>query len=381
MGSPKQLLFVGASRQTLGLMRRLKQRLKDQVNCCLIHHHSFWIDEIQARAIIGGQLGLNDIRVDLTAYVQAVNGQLITDQVTSLLPRQQKIMTAAGRLIYYDAVVFDENFYGQGSGQDVPAFGHFYIRPSYDILEIKNEIETLIETVDNDKLKFLVLGGGETGVTYALHLESLLRTRLGPKGWSIAIIEEQSCLLPKLTQAASTLAARFCKMSDIQLILDTKVEHVQSHRVVLSKGKTRFFDLAIRTYPDFESKLFYKSDVPTDNLGRILVNTGFQATSHEEIFALGDTGRLESDWQPVISYQRQERVVEKNLIAVINGKPIKHYPLFKPISRLLPLGGNYGMLVRGKRVIYGRWCLNLINWYYGRTVKKLQTVARKAAHV
>lgn len=375
MQQKKSIVVIGASRQTLTMVARLKKRWKDEVEIYLIHHHSFWLDETMAKEIISGTYGLNDIRIDLPPYLERLNCHFILDHVASLLIHQKKVLTDSGRLIQYDIIIFGDHEFQETFSEELPLFGHYFIKPSYIALEIKNEIETLIELNQKDPLGFVILGGGHEGVTYALQLEALLRKRQQMTNCKITIVEAKNRLLPHLAPAASAVAKRFCQMSNIEVLTETHVEHIQTNRIVLTKGQTRSFDLVVRTYHEGVKTLFEKAGLMTDDQGRVLTNAAFQVEMQPNMFAIGNCGCIDSKWTYHINPKLQMQIVLENISAVLNKKKLKKYQLNQRAVTALPLGKDYGLLVTGKKVFYGKWCLRLMHWQNQKSFKQIKKLA------
>ncbi len=360
MATRKKLIVMGASQGTLKLVQRLQRKWPGLLEITLLNSQSFWLNEHMALEALSGTYGLKDIRVDLAPLLETWQANFLQDKLASVLPSQQKLLTENGRLLSYDALLFDAWPEASCPNPDIPVIGHYFLKPSYAVLEIKNELETLLELEHPGTIEIVILGGGAAGVVAALQLEAWLSTRRHPRSWSLTIIEARSRLLPRWPDQAAQIAVRFCRMGNITVMTDSVVEHVQSNRVVLNQGHTLPFDLAIRTYPECERWVFEKMNLPTNAAGRLLTNAFNQVGSYPAIFSMGESSHraahVAGQGSAVI------KATARNIVAFLNGGQLRPVPVKRPALRLLPLDRVFAMLVRGQMAIYGRWCLKFLNW-------------------
>lgn len=369
--------MIGASTGTLSLVQRLHEKWPGTLEITVLNSQPFWFHEFMALEALSGTYGLRDIKVDLEPLLRAWKADFLQDKLASLLPSQQKVLTESGRLLSYDVLLFDAWPEVACPSPDIPVVGHYFLKPSYAVLEIVNELETLLELEQPGKIEIVILGGSATGVVAALQLEAWLRTRRHPHTWSITMIEERSRLLPHWPEQAAEITARFCRMGGISVLTDSAVEHVQSNRVVMNQGRTVPFDLAVRTYPECERWVFEKMSLPTDDDGRVRTNAMDQVEGFPAIFSMGESSHGSTHWP--VSGSKDIKLVARNLMAFLEGQKLRPRPRKKPAAQMLPLDKVFAMIVRGKKAIYGRWCLKMLHWQQQRAMKKWHELERAGA--
>lgn len=377
---PKKILLIGAGHANLQVVIRAGALARAGAQLTLISPEPFWYFPNMAGEALSGHYALADFRVDLRALADRHDVAFIPDEVISLLPAQRKVLTLMGRVLEYDYAVFNIGSQPAVPEGDVPVDGNFTLTPIRNIIEIRNEVETLLEVEPDKPLQAMVLGGGPAGVEVAANLAFLLGQRAPAAGWSVMLLEAKARLLPGFSKAASRRAAAYLCRAGVQIRTEAEIQHVQSGRVVLDKGETLHFDLAVTATGNRISDLFLQANLLTDEAGALLVERTLRLRDHPEIFAAGDCARL---WGLGLSRcgahaAAQGPVLARNLLAVLRRRSLQAYGgSHRPL--LLSLGPRDALWVAGRRARYGRWVLAWKRWRDRRWIGRLQRAALQSA--
>lgn len=180
-------------------------------------------------------------------------------------------------------------------------------------------------------LRFLIIGGGPTGVEFAGALSELIRGPLR-KDYpflrdeaSVVLVEAADRLLTGLPESLSTYARRRLERMGVDVQLDTLVERVEGGRIGIRRGEERreivgetvAWTAGVRGAPTDRWGL------PTGRDGRIETEPTLQVPGHPDVFAVGDIARTARDGEPLpmlaqVAMQGGERAAE-NVVRLSRG--------------------------------------------------------------
>jgi selenide, water dikinase len=375
---PRQVLLAGAGPANLFIVTQAKRFLRQGLVLTLIDESLFWFNSNMAAEVLGGQYGLKDFRLDLRKFCQHFGVEFIQDQAVAILPEQKQLMTASNRLLHYDWIAFALGAIPREEPGDVPAESSFPVLPVRQVLEIRNEVETLLELFPQKKIEIAIVGGGSTGVSYAMQIAELMQERKPAAGSKIVLLEKQPRVLAAWPKAASQRAEAMLKLYDIEARTKVEVQHIQSNRLVLEKGETLETDLTIVAQGSRGHELFNRAGLDTDATNTLRVEPGLHTSGYKEIFASGRCAAL-SGSHPIASPQQawqMGKILAHNLLASSRKDPLIFYPAYQSQRlRFLSLGKTEALLIWGQKVFYGQWVLRLKQWLDKRWMKKMQRPA------
>lgn len=182
-------------------------------------------------------------------------------------------------------------------------------------------------------LRFLIVGGGPTGVEFAGALSELIRGPLRKdypplRGEaSVVLVEAADRLLTGLPEALSGYARRRLERMGVDVRLETFVERVESGRIGIRRGEDRSevagetvaWTAGVRGAPMADWGL------PTGRDGRIETERTLQVPGHPEVFAVGDIARIVEDGEPLpllaqVAMQGGERAAA-NIVRLSRNEP------------------------------------------------------------
>jgi NADH dehydrogenase FAD-containing subunit len=372
--SRKTIVLVGAGPANLHVIRQARRIAAGQGQLILVSPDPYWFNPKMAPDIMNSYYGLNDFRLDLAAFSRQGGVEFIQDEVTSLLPKQKKILTAAGRMLTYDAAAFAIGALSAEKESDIPVEGSFPVRPIRNVLEIRNEVETMLELFPDKCLEIVVLGGGPSGVEFALNTAAFLqerkpRRRIADPGWTLTLLEKKNRLLPGLPEKAGRRAGQALALADVTVRTAAEVQHVHSRRLVLDYGETLDYDIAVVAMGRRVPELFYRADLTTDENGAVFVERTLAVSEAPDLFATGECCRF---WNEPTETSDAGPLLARNLEAWLAGRPLESA---EPRKRWqwISLGPDEAMVFKDSRLFHGRGVLRLKRWLEQRAMKQFQS--------
>ncbi|MET7935959.1 NAD(P)/FAD-dependent oxidoreductase [Streptomyces sp. NPDC005322] len=238
-------------------------------------------------------------------------------------------------------------------------------------------------------LTFVFVGGGYAGVEALGELEDMARYavryyhNISPGDLKWILVEATDRILPEVGEEMGTYAVRELRGRNIDVRLETRIESCADRVAALSDGsrfptRTLVWTAGVKPHPILAS-----TDLPVNGRGRLACTAALQVEGAEHAWSAGDAAAvpdLTSD-QPDAKCApnaqhavRQARVLAENVLAALNGRPLKDYA-HKYVGSVASLG-----LHRGVAHVYGRKLKGYPAWFMHRTyhLSRVPTFNRKA---
>jgi NADH:ubiquinone reductase (non-electrogenic) len=150
-------------------------------------------------------------------------------------------------------------------------------------------------------LHFVVVGGGPTGVEFAGEMHDFVTEDLSK--WfpdlmplvRITLLEATGEILTSFDERLSTYALRHLKRARIHVRTNAFVKEVKPGGVLLSTNEEIPCGLVVWSTGIGPTNLAQKADLPRDKQGRLITDAAFRVLGHENVYAIGDCSRVESE--------------------------------------------------------------------------------------
>ena len=214
-------------------------------------------------------------------------------------------------------------------------------------------------------LNFVIVGGGPTGTELAGQVSDLIRNEMTSfygdvptNHANVVLIHAGARLIEQLSPDASTAALQRLKHMNVRVLLNESVQEVTADSVKLS-SKVSIPSNSVFWTAGTESTL---PDILPKNLlndrGLLSVSGAFQVPDYPEIFALGDSARVNEkgyEYPPLAQAAVQASgLVAKNIIAHIHKQPVKK-KRYHHKGDIIPIGDKFGIFERKSILITGFW--------------------------
>ncbi len=179
--------------------------------------------------------------------------------------------------------------------------------------------------------RFVVIGGGFSGVEVAGALADFLRSargyypRIPPEALGVTLLHDTDRLLPELPQRLGQAAARSLRRRGVDVRLGARASQVGAHAVTLSDGSLLPSTTVVCTIGTQANPLVRALDLPTQR-GRIVVQADGQVPGHAGLWALGDCAATPNAQERAISPPTAQFAVAQaqqladNLLAHLQGR-------------------------------------------------------------
>ena len=250
-------------------------------------------------------------------------------------------------------------------------------------LELANDSRDPIER--EERCRFIVVGGGYTGVETAASLMRLceVAARRYPELRSVIrwhLVDIAPKILPELGDRLGRKALDLLRSMGIEVKLKVSVREVTADKVVLTDGRALPCRTLIWTAGVSPSPLMETLDKPTQK-GRLEVAPDLRVPGLDEVFAVGDAAAVpnlahdkSAYCPPTAQYaSRQAATVAENVISSILGRRLKEFR-HKDMGLVVDLSGNDALARVMQMELSGLPALAVTRGYH--TVSVPSTTAR-----
>ena len=375
MGHKKKLVVLGTGFAAVQLVRSVSLKHYDVTVVSPRNYFLFTpllasttVGTIEFRSIIEP---IRRTRDGLTYYEAFADS--IDEQAQTVLCRSAEDDSTF--TLNYDAVVIavgaTNNTYGVPGVMEHALF----LKDLPDAREIRQKIISCLEKASSPEttaeerkrlLRFVVVGGGPTGVEFAAELHDFIRDDLKSSYPEVAddvvvsLLEGSDSLLGSFDKKLGEYTMRLFKKRDIEVRSEAMVAEVREQSVVLKGGEEITFGALVWSTGIGATPLVANSPFEKDKLSRILVNEYLQVSGRESIYALGDCAIHPDHNLPTTAQaaQQQGKYLARALNRLARGKEAKPFR-FLYMGMLAYVGGNRALmdLPRGYWKGFSAWIM------------------------
>jgi NADH:ubiquinone reductase (non-electrogenic) len=167
-----------------------------------------------------------------------------------------------------------------------------------------------------DFLRFVVCGGGPTGVEFAAELHDFIEEDVKRKYHDLAayveiiLIEARGSILATFDKKLSEYASKVFKRQNIILKTNSLVTEVNDKSIMLNNGTSFNYGLLVWATGNTSTGFVINSGLETDKRGKIITDNFFCVkkgeTFHNNIFAIGDCAAIEGKELPATAQVAQQ---------------------------------------------------------------------------
>ncbi len=292
------------------------------------------------------------------------------DKITAINWKAGFLSTLRGERLEFDYLVLalgaQTNYYG------IPGMAEnaFSLKTKEDAERLEEHLSEVFHS--RKPARFIVCGGGLTGVEYSAALADHCRRKCREKGlppdcYRITLVHSHGHLLPEVPASAS-FAENYLRSLGIELVLDSPVVRVDKGKVVVKGGRPLKGDVIVWTGGIKTHEVVEKSGLQllAGEGGRamagggVAVNQFLQTLSSPKVFAVGDCAAPvdaaagKPAVKTAINAYLQAGVAARNIAALEEGNPLSPYkPEANPL--MFTLGRRMGVLTYKGILLKGWW--------------------------
>lgn len=352
--SNKNLVVIGAGYGGLTVALRLEKLFKDQnqYKVHLIDRNPFHTIKTQLHeaAVRKAEVSIPLYKILRNRNIQfhlgeakAINVQNKMIQIDeNLLPFQYLVIAIGSEVNYYNIPGMLEHSFSLQTLHDADKIYEHISKICATAASENNE------SVRKENLRFVIGGGGLSGVEFAGELtdhalDCISNFRINPKELEIIIIEAAERLVHFMDESFSNRIKKKFIDKGIKVLTGSKITGRTKDEVSLADGTIIRTKTFIWTGGIHISDLIQRGGLKTSSVGRLIVDEYLQAENNKYIFAIGDSANAinpitEKPVPATAQFALQQgRLVAENIFAVVKGRQKKkYYP--KVLGEVISLG-------------------------------------------
>lgn len=345
------------------------------VRITLIDKRNFHLFQPLLYQVATGSLSPGDIASPLRAVLNKYkNVSVLRAKVVGILPESNEVELKDGDNIRFDNLIIATgvryNYFSNEKWlEKAPP-----LKTMEDALGIRHRVFHAFEEAEREQdseirkqwLRFVIVGGGPTGVELAGALGELARHTLkedfrnfDPAEAEIILVEAVDRILPPFTEKSSKKAREELEKLGVIIKTSSMVTDLKDDEVILKenessysmKAKTILWAAGVKASKIGEV-LASEFNVQTDKVGRVFVNPDLTINDRKDIFVIGDlalfthqNGNPLPGVAPVA--MQQGKYVAKLIKARLQGKNLESFEYFDKGS-LAVIGRNKAIAEFGK---------------------------------
>lgn len=223
---------------------------------------------------------------------------------------------------------------------------------------------------DASRLSLVIVGAGATGVELAADLHKVAK-RLPEYGFDefsidrlrVMIVEAAPRILAQLPERVSVSVTTELEKIGVEVRVNTMVKAVEADTVLTGSGEKISAQLVVWAAGIRAPEFLKDTELPTDKIGRVLVDEYLRVKSSENVFAIGDCCACEMADGTMVppraqSAHQMASIAYTNIVNDIRGSTMKPF-VYKDFGSLISLsefstvGNLMGNLMRGTLFIEG----------------------------
>lgn len=292
---------------------------------------------------------------------------LVVGNAKTLDRKAKTVTTAKGEKYEFDTLILAlgviTNYFG------VPGLAKYSysIKSGEEVARFKEHLHQQLIDDRRPDLRYVIVGGGPTGIELAGALPAYLKQLMGTHGIRyrevhIDLIEAASRLMPRSPRDVSRMLARRLRHLGVRVHVGKMVQG-QTASGLRVNGKPLRSHTVIWTAGVTNHPFFSENDFTITKRGKVAVDTYLQ--TEENIFVLGDNANTPFSGMAQTAVLDGE-FVAGNLKRRIHGRSFKSYTAKEPWT-VVPVGKHWALASHGGFRVYGLlgWMLRAAADYVG----------------
>ncbi|TXG99249.1 MAG: pyridine nucleotide-disulfide oxidoreductase [Nevskiaceae bacterium] len=353
--SQPRLILVGGGHAHLLVLQALAARRPQGVDITLISRSRWQHYSGMLPGWMKQHYALDDCRIDLLPLLRQTRVHFIEDHIVGMDADQRCVCLSGGTHVHYDLLSLDVG--SEVNTEWLTDLGPKLL-PIKPLAIFSERWPAIVEQARaSASWQLGVVGGGAAGVEAALAAAETLR-HAGALA-SVSLITGQHGLLPGHASAVRRRVEQALRDGGIEVIQRRAVGTAQG--VLLDDGQARCLDAVIAATGARAPVWLHLSKLQLDEHGFVAVNGHHQSTSHPNVFAAGDVcARIDRHVaRSGVHAVRAGPVLAHNLLASLNGTPLRTYSPRRWSLYLLAIGGGQAVASWGPFSAAGAWVWRL----------------------
>ncbi len=361
--SARRVVLVGAGHAHLHTLQHAAEFARRGVELVVIAPENFWYSGL-ATGMLGGRYSPEQDQVDIAALLPA--GRFIRDRVVKIDAAARRVDLAGGESIGFEALSVNVG----SEVRPIPgdAFGVFPIKPLRELWRLRRELEQARDA--RRTVRIVVAGGGASGCEIAANLRALV----GADAAEITLLVRAERVVPGFPPSVSKRLHAWLRARGIAVRIGDGLERIEDRQAITTRGDAIPFDYLVNATGLRPPALLAGSGLPCSERGELLVDDHLRTLTGTPIFGGGDCVKMRGhDLEKIGVYAvRQSPVLLHNLLATLDGTPLRAFLPQRHCLLILNLGDGFGLARWSGFHWFGRAAFWLKDWIDRRFLARYQ---------
>lgn len=228
-------------------------------------------------------------------------------------------------------------------------------------------------------LRFVVCGGGPTGVEFAAELHDFIEEDVKRKypgldyNIEVILIEAGSKLLNSFDEKLSEYTMKIFKRQEIDVKTNANITKVTKNEIFVNDGSHFEYGLLVWATGNTATELIRNTPFKKNAKQKVIVDHFLKVTDEESIYSIGDCAEIIDEPYPVTAQtaQRQGKYLGKSLNKLERGKEIRPFK-YKDLGMLAYIGSHKALANTNQYKGSG-----FVTWLFWRSVYITKLVSFK----
>jgi NADH dehydrogenase FAD-containing subunit len=340
------IVFAGGGHAHLYSLRRTAALIQAGYEVILVNPESHLYYSGMATGVVSGLYSPEQSRLNVQRMVENGGGRFVEGHVEKVVPEERILLLEGGERLSYDVASFCV-------GSEVErCVGSIPVKPVSNAALIRNNLK-------EPGVRAVIAGGGVAGCEIAANAAERIE-QTNPTA-TLTLVESGPELLATAPRKARREISDYLRGKNVQIILNSRVVSHDAGIVRLDTGRSLAADVLILATGTLPPPLFSRSNVLTDEDGRLWVNHYLRSPNHPKLFGGGDAISFRGGKLPGLGVYaiRQGPILFHNIRATLKGEPLAPFLPQKRYLYVLNLGDGTGLGIRGGFSWRGRSAMKL----------------------
>lgn len=367
----KHLVLAGGGHAHLLTLLNLGKIRERGHRVTVIGPSEFHYYSAMGAGMLGGAYSPEAIRFETKQGVEKSGCQFIRGDINKVDPRNKTLILETGDTISYDVVSLNVGSRVPrniliGEGDTI-----FPVKPIESLIQAREKFITFLSTSEKEVV-VSVVGGGPASCEIAGNLFQAGK-RHGRQKFFIRIFAGNK-LLDRFPDKVKNSVREILSNRGIDMVENDYVTEVKQNRVILDSAKSWPSDLTLIATGVMPVPMFKKSGLEIGPDGAMAVNRFLQNPQYPEIFGGGDCIHFkENPLKKAAVYAiRENPVLFHNLMAFMEGRPLKPFDPGGDNLLMLNMGEGIGILMKNNFFYQGRAAFLLKDFIDRRFMRKFK---------
>jgi len=376
--TPVDLVLVGGGHSHVQVLRRFGMAPRRDVRLILVVDKPIAVYSGMVPGYVAGQYRREELEIDVVPLARRAGARVILSSAVGIDAASKRIRLSDRPPLRYDVASFDVG--STIAGLDFPGVRQHAL-PTRPIVELVERIDAVAARIESrsagSPFRIVVVGGGAGGVELAFTLwhrvgagrDRAVELRL-VHGWPEVLAGYPRTLVDRVHRNAARRG--------IRIQGNRRVVEARRDAVVFEDGDSIRADALLWVTGAWSHPLFTDSGLPTEGRGFVRTRSTLQVEGFDDLFAVGDCATMtefpETPKAGVYAV-RQGPFLYQNLVASLEGRPLRRYQPQSDFLTLLNLGDGTALGSKWGHSFEGEWVMRLKDWIDRRFMRRFQVLA------